>query len=63
MEVSGPLHAPAASPVGKEPLDGKVGGTHSKSGCGSEEKIPSIQPVAYIVILLTELSQPLPLNC
>jgi hypothetical protein len=41
MEVSGQLHAPAASPPGKVPLvplDRRLGGHHSRSGHGVEER-------------------------
>jgi hypothetical protein len=41
MEVGGQFHSLAALPPGKEPLypvDRRVGGPQSRSGCGSEEK-------------------------
>jgi hypothetical protein len=41
MEVSGQLHVPAALPPGKElwyPLDRRLDGPQSRSGCGGEEK-------------------------
>jgi hypothetical protein len=48
MEVTGQLHAPAALPPGKEPLDRRLGGTQSRSGRGGEEKNsqppPGIEP-------------------
>jgi hypothetical protein len=42
MEVSGQLHAPAASPQGKSPsyqFDRRLGGPQSRSGRGGEEEI------------------------
>jgi hypothetical protein len=57
MEVSGQLHAPADLPQGKSawyPLDRRMSGPQSRSGCGGEEKNsqplsahepPIIQPV------------------
>jgi hypothetical protein len=47
MEVNGQLHAPAASPPGKElllPLDRKLGGPQTSAGCGGEEK--NFQPLS-----------------
>jgi hypothetical protein len=44
MEMSDQLHAPAALPPGKEPLDRRLGGPQSRSGRGGEEKIPSPPP-------------------
>jgi len=41
MEVNGHLHTLAALPPGEEPwypLKRRLGGTHSWSGCGNEEK-------------------------
>jgi len=41
MEVSGHLHAPAILPQGKSPwypLDKRLGGPQSWSGCSDEEK-------------------------
>jgi len=41
MEVSGQVHATSALPPGKNlqyPLDRKLGGPHSRSGRGGEEK-------------------------
>jgi hypothetical protein len=44
MDVSGQLHAPAAL----SPLDRRLGGPQSRSGCGGEEKNsqppPGIEP-------------------
>jgi len=39
MEVSGQLHTPAALLLGKSPqypLDRRLGGSHSQSGCSGE---------------------------
>jgi hypothetical protein len=55
MEVGGELHAPTALSPEKKllyPLDRRLGGPQSRSGCGGEEKIslsqnPVVQPVAY----------------
>jgi hypothetical protein len=50
MEVSSQLHAPAAVPLGKEPLVPIVwlGGPQSRSGHGDEEKnsqaLPGFEP-------------------
>jgi hypothetical protein len=51
MEVSGQLHVPAALPRRKSPLyplDRRLGGSQSRSGCGGEEKNfqppPGIEP-------------------
>jgi hypothetical protein len=47
MYVSGQLHAPAALPQGKiswYPLDRRLGGPQSRSGCSGEEKISQLQP-------------------
>jgi hypothetical protein len=44
MEASGQLHSLTALPTGKSPqypLDRRLGGSQSQSGCGGEEKIPS----------------------
>jgi hypothetical protein len=53
MEVSGQLHAPAASTPGKSlwyPLERRLGGPQSRSGRGGEEKNSQpplgIEPVA-----------------
>jgi len=58
MEVSEQIHAPAALAPGKEPpvpLDRRLGGPQSQSGCGEEgreipdpvgNRTPVIQPVA-----------------
>jgi hypothetical protein len=43
MEVSGQLHAPAALPPGY-PLDRRLGGPQSHSGCGGEEKNAQLPP-------------------
>jgi len=48
MEVSGQLHIAAALPPGKEPLiplDRRLGGPQSRSGCGVEEKNSQPPPV------------------
>jgi hypothetical protein len=51
MEMSGQLHVLAALPPGKDPqypLDRRLGGPQSRSGCSSEEKNsqppPGIEP-------------------
>jgi len=47
MEVSGQLHAPAALPPEKEPLlplDRRLGGLQSCSGCGGEEIKSQLPP-------------------
>jgi hypothetical protein len=56
MEVSGQLHAPAASTPGKSPwypLDRRLGWPQSRSGRGSEEKnsqlLPGMKPRTTIV--------------
>jgi hypothetical protein len=41
MEVSGQVHVPVALPPGKKPvvpLDRRLGGPQSRSGCDGEEK-------------------------
>jgi hypothetical protein len=70
MEVSGQLHVPSALPTGKSPsypLDRRLGGPQSRSGCGSEEKNsqppPEIEPeipdrpAHSLVAIPTEISQ------
>jgi len=46
MEVNGQLYALAAVPPGGKsplfPLDKRLSGPHSRSGCGGEEKNPII---------------------
>jgi hypothetical protein len=47
MEVSGQFHAPSSLPPGKEPLDSRLGGPHSRSGRYEEEKnlaLPGVEP-------------------
>jgi hypothetical protein len=47
-EMSDEPHAPAALPPGKEPsypLDRRLGGTQSQSGCSGEEKNSQSPPV------------------
>jgi hypothetical protein len=46
MDVSGQLHTSAALPPEKEPpgMDKRLGGPHSRSGRGGEEKKSQPQP-------------------
>jgi len=47
MKMSGELHAPAASPIGKEPcypLDRRMGRPQSWRGCSREERKSLILP-------------------
>jgi len=67
MEVSGRLHALAALPQGESPqypLDRRLGGPHSQSGCAGKgkhslplEELSCICPAHRLVTVLAKPSQ------